>query len=147
MSPMFSSTARVCARMSSTGRPVASRSAPAMESSARRALVPDTKMKSPARRKCGNVPRGLALPGITALCTSLCIPTPLELHADVHGLGEEAERMRPALAADVKGSGEQDERMRPPLAADARELHPAEGRAQVAQIPVIDPREAHFHLA
>src|SRR5256885_2589817 len=137
MSRMFSSTARVWARMSSTVRPLASRCAPAMESSARRALVPDTKMKSPARRKCGKVPRGRALPATTALSARAAArpassalmraippPAPLELHADVHGLGEEAERVRPALTAD------------------ARELHPAEGRAQVAQIPVIDPGDA-----
>src|SRR5438270_138411 len=142
MSRMFSSTARVWARMSSTVRPLASRCAPAMESSARRALVPDTKMKSPARRKCGKVPRGLALPATTALSARAAarpassalmraIPPParLELNGDVHGVGEEAERVRPALAAD------------------ARELHPAEGRAQVAQIPVIDPGDAHFQLA
>src|SRR6266513_4964208 len=141
MSRMFSSTARVWARMSSTVRPLASRCAPAMESSARRALVPDTKMKSPARRKCGKVPRGRALPATTALSARAAArpassalmraippPAPLELHADVHGLGEEAERVRPALTAD------------------ARELHPAEGRAQVAQIPVIDPGDAHFQL-
>src|SRR5438046_538842 len=105
MSRMFSSTARVWARMSSTVRPLASRCAPAMESSARRALVPDTKMKSPARRKCGKVPRGRALPATTALSARAAArpassalmraippPAPLELHADVHGLGEEAER-------------------------------------------------------
>src|SRR5256885_14299724 len=141
MSRMFSSTARVWARMSSTVRPLASRCAPAMESSARPALVPDTKMKSPPRRKCGKVPRGRALPATTALSaraaarlassTLMCAPppAPLQLHADVHGFGKEGERVRPALAAD------------------ARELHPAEGRAQVAQIPVIDPGDAHFHLA
>lgn len=37
-----------------------------MLSSARRLLVPDTMMKSPARLKCGYLPRGAALPGMTA---------------------------------------------------------------------------------
>src|SRR5580704_9294254 len=122
--------------MSSSGRPLASSSAPAIESSARRALVPETKMKSPARRKCGKVPRGCALPATTPLGalaslrrSSILMRALLELDADVHRLGKERERMCPALAADT------------------RELHPAEGRAQVAQKPVVHPGDAHLHLA
>src|ERR1700741_1372142 len=142
MSRMFSMTLRVCARMSSCGAPSLPGSAPAIESSARRALVPETKMKSPARRKCGKVPRGRALPATTALpavaARPRCAALPafgsrtvasLELHADVHGLGEEGERMRAAFAAD------------------ARQLHPAERRAQIAQEPVIHPDDADLHGA
>jgi len=36
--------------------------------------------------------------------------------------------------------------MRPALAADPRELHPAKGRAQIAQVPIIHPGDADFHL-
>src|SRR5215468_1019468 len=132
ISLMFSSTARVCARMSSTARPLASVLAPAMESSARRALVPEMKMKSPARRKWGKVPRGLALPGSTALCGISfmlpCIPYASQLYADIHGFREEGERVHPSFAAD------------------SRELHAAEGRAQIPQEPVIHPGDADLHL-
>src|SRR5882724_13238553 len=51
----------------------------------------------------------------------------LELDADVGRLGIEIERVQAALAAD------------------ARELGPAEGRAQVAQEPAVDPGDADFH--
>ena len=40
----------------------------------RRELVPETKMKSPARRKCGKRPRGFALPLTTSLCVMLASP-------------------------------------------------------------------------
>src|SRR6516164_7290989 len=130
MSRTFSSTARVWARMSSTAGPPPSLAAPAMESSARRALVPETNMKSPARRKCGKVPRGLALSASTALRALglRSMPSSSELHADVHRLGEERERVHS------------------PLAADARELDATEGRAQIPQEPVIHPGDAHLHL-
>src|SRR5579862_5703257 len=44
-------------------------SAPAIVLSARRALVPDTIRKSPARFTCGYFPRGFAFPAITLLST------------------------------------------------------------------------------
>src|ERR1700746_1773028 len=132
MSRMFSNTARVWARMSSPARPPASVAAPAIDSPARRALVPETKMKSPARRKCGKVPRGLALPGSTALCgISLALrsmPCTSELHADVHGFRKEGQRMHASFAADT------------------RELHATAWRAQIAQDPVVHPGDAALHL-
>ena len=62
ISRTFSMTAWVCSRMSRRVVPNASTSAPAMELSARRALVPETNRKSPARLTCGYLPRGSRLP-------------------------------------------------------------------------------------
>src|SRR5579863_5039272 len=76
MSRTFSITARVCIRMSSRAVPSSSTSAPAMELSPRRALVPDTIRKSPARFMCGYLPRGTALP-VTILLSVLCVTFPI----------------------------------------------------------------------
>ena len=62
---MFSSTARVCSRMSNDTVPTESTDAPAIVLSGRRLDVPDTNANPPATFTCGNRPRGTAFPGTT----------------------------------------------------------------------------------
>src|SRR5437868_5731031 len=123
MSRMFSMTARVCSRMSRRVVPMASTSAPAMELSARRELVPDTMRKSPARLMCGNFPRGVALPFTTTLSffRTSAITLRLDLDANVVQFRIEIQGVHAALAPD------------------ARQSHATEGGAQVAQEPAIYP--------
>src|SRR5712692_2308293 len=52
---------------------------------------------------------------------------------------------RSQLDADVGRLGIEIERVQAAFAADARELGSAEGRAQVAEEPAVDPGDADFH--
>src|SRR6516162_3169754 len=132
MSRTFSITARVWVRMSRCVVPNSSTSAPAMELSARRALVPERKRKSPARLRWGNRPRGVALPSTTVafiLLTGCITPLPMsESNTDVVQLGIEVQGMHATFAANTRKS------------------HPSERRAQVTQEPAIHPGDAGFHL-
>src|SRR4029077_11518899 len=56
------------------------------------------------------------------------MPCASELHADIHRLREEGERVHASFAAD------------------ARELHATEWRAQIPQEPVVHPGDADLHL-
>ncbi len=57
--PMFSITARVCARISRVTVPSSSTDAPVIELSGLRALVPETNTRSPTTLRWGNRPRGV----------------------------------------------------------------------------------------
>src|SRR6266853_5734498 len=54
-------------------------------------------------------------------------------------------RRRSQFDADVGRLGIEIERVQTAFAADSGELGPAEGRAQVAQEPAVDPGDADFH--
>ena len=58
---MFSNTTRVCRRMSKLNEPSGFSRTPSKVSSGRRALVPEMKMKSSTRFKCGKGPLGRRL--------------------------------------------------------------------------------------
>src|SRR5580658_7263136 len=132
MSRIFSITARVCTRMSSRVVPNESTSPPAIVLSARRALVPDTNRKSPARFTCGYLPRGAAFPSTTLLSVpliALFAPTKTsQPDANVVQFRIKIQRMHPAF---------------PPYAGKPRST---KGRSQVSQEPAIHPRNAHLHL-
>src|SRR5574337_800889 len=146
MSGMFSITARVCARMSSFVTPISSTSTPTKLLSGRRELVPETKTKSPARLTCGNLPRGLALPATTvpcALCVFIVAPRRWGWAREVSSSCTPASQPD----ADVGRLGIEVERVAPALAPDARQLRAAEGRAQVAREPGVDPDDADVEAA
>src|SRR5580658_9989641 len=139
MSRMFSSTARVCSRISSRVVPNSSTSAPAMVLSPRRALVPDTKRKSPARLRCGYLPRGAAFPS-TTLLSVLLMNFPVEpLLCPVRTRPSEPDTNIIQLRIEIQG-------MHSPLTANARKPCAAKRSSQIAQKPTVHPRDAHIHL-
>src|ERR1700722_4339741 len=140
MSRIFSITERVCTRMSRRVWPSGSASAPAIVLSARRALVPDTNRKSPARFTCGYLPSGAALPSTTLLLLPVIL-------ISVFALGDVLEA--PALSesyTDIVRFGIEIQRMHSTFTSNARKSRSSEWRSQIAQEPAIHPCNAHLHL-
>src|SRR5580700_3915231 len=133
MSRIFSITVRVCKRISSRVVPSGSTSAPAIVLSARRALVPDTNRKSPARFTCGYLPRGAAFPSTTLLSIPLII-------------NDFARTQRSQPNADIVELGVEIQGMHPAFAANAGKSRATKGRSQIPQKPAIHPRDAYLHL-
>src|ERR1700733_9165100 len=130
ISRTFSITAFVCERMSSCVVPISSTSAPAMVLLARRALVPETIRKSPARFTWGYLPRGFAFPATTLLARVFidnCSQIFSQADANVVQLGIKVQRVHAAFASN---SGQS---------------RAAKRRAQIAQEPAIHPGNAHIH--
>src|SRR5688572_24749279 len=117
---VFSMTARVCSRMSRTTVPSAVVRTPAIELSGRRALVPDTKTKSPARLTCGKEPRGTATLSTTFALLTTLFPVEGELDLD-----SRAERQRDDADRRTRGWSRDVRERLLPGGVDRRKLVPA----------------------